>query len=68
MKAICPPVVSKFVAAFAGVKTNCVSPAAEVSKVTSDEPLDSITDPVAKTSDPAQSKLKVAVPPAVSFA
>ena len=62
------PVVKRFVAASAGVKVNKVSLAAEVSKVTSDEPLDSITDPVAKTSDPAQSKLKVAVPPAVSFA
>ena len=62
------PVVKRFVAASAGVKVNKVSLAAEVSKVTSDEPLDSITDPVAKTSDPAQSKLKVATPPAVSLA
>ena len=62
------PVVKRFVAASAGVKVNKVSLAAEVSKVTSLAALDSITDPVAKTSDPAQSKLKVAVPPAVSFA
>ena len=62
------PVVKRFVAASAGVKVNKVSLAAEVSKVTSLAALDSITDPVAKTSDPAQSKLKVAVPPVVSFA
>ena len=62
------PVVKRFVAALAGVKVNKISLAAEVSKVTSAEFLDSITDPVAKTSDPAQSKLKVAVQPAVSFA
>ena len=68
MKAIFPPVVSKYVAALAGVKTNRVSPAAEVSKVTSDEALDSITEPVAQTSEPAASKTNVAVPPVVSFA
>ena len=54
-------------------KTNLSQPGIDhknydLSKVTSDEPLDSITDPVAKTSDPAQSKLKVAVPPVVSLA
>ena len=41
------PVVKRFVAALAGVKVNKVSLAPEVSKVTSDEPHDSITDPVA---------------------
>ena len=41
------PVVKRFVAALAGVKVNKVSPDAEVSKVTSEEPLDSITDQVA---------------------
>ena len=37
------------------------------SKVTSFEFLDSIKEPVAQTSDPAASKVKVAVPPAVSL-
>ena len=68
MKAICPPTVNKFVVALAGVKVNLVSPAAEVSKVTSLEPLDSITEPVAQTSVPAASKTNVAVPPVVSTA
>ena len=67
MNAICPAVVKRFVAALAGVKVNKVSPAAEVSKVTSDQPLDSITEPVAYASEPAQSKDKVAVPPVVSL-
>ena len=62
------PVVNKFVAAFAGVKTNCVSPAVEISKSTSSAALDSITEPVAQTSVPAASKVKVLTPPAVSFA
>ena len=39
----------------------------KVSKVTSFEFLDSINDPVAQTSDPAALKVRVAVPPAVSF-
>ena len=68
MKAICPPIVSKLVAAFAGVKTNCLSPAAQVSKVASLQALDSITEPVAQTSDPAASKVRVLVPPVVSTA
>ena len=68
MKAIMLPVVNKFVAAFAGVKTNCVSPAVEISKSTSAVALDSITEPVAQTSEPAASKVNVAVPPVVSFA
>ena len=68
MKAILPPVVKRLVAALAGVKTNCVSPAAEVSKVTSFAALDSIKEPVAQTSFPAALKVKVLVPPAVSLA
>ena len=67
IKAILLPVVKQLVAASAGVNTNCVSPAAEVSKVTSFEFLDSINDPVAQTSVPAALKVRVAVPPAVSF-
>ena len=68
MKEICPPIVNKLVVALAGVKVNLVSPAAEVSKVTSSELLDSITEPVAQTSEPAASKTNVAVPPVVSTA
>ena len=61
------PVVNKLVAAATGVKTNCVSPAVEMSKVTSPPALDSITEPVAQTSVPAASKVKVLTPPVVSF-
>ena len=62
------PVVKRLVAALAGVKTNWVSPAAEISNVTSELPLDSITEPVAQTSSPAALNVKVFVPPVVSFA
>ena len=67
IKAILLPVVKRLVAASAGVKTNCVSPAAEVSKVTSFAALDSIKEPVAQTSVPAALKVKVKTPPAVSL-
>jgi len=67
IKAILLPVVKQFVAASAGVKTNWVSPAVEVSKVTSLAALDSIIELVAQTSVPAALKVKVAVPPAVSL-
>ena len=67
IKAILLPVVKQFVAALTGVKTNCVSPAAEVSKVTSFAALHSIKEPVAQTSVPAALKVKVLTPPAVSF-
>jgi hypothetical protein len=68
IKAILLPVVKRLVAALAGVKTKDVSPAAEVSKVTSAAALDSIKEPVAQTSVPAALKVKVLVPPAVSLA
>ena len=68
IKAILLPVVKRLVAASTGVKTNCVSPAAEVSKVTSSEFLDSISEPVAQTSVPAALKVRVLVPPSVSLA
>ena len=63
-----PPVVNKLVVAAAGVKPNCVSPAVEISKSTSFAALDSITEPVAQTSVPAASKVRVLTPPVVSFA
>ena len=61
------PVVNKLVVAAAGVKTNCVSPATEISKSTSLAALDSITEPVAQTSVPAALKVRVLTPPVVSF-
>ena len=59
------PVVSKLVAAAAGVKANAVSPAVEVSKVTAPPALDSIIEPVAQTSVPAALKVNAATPPEV---
>ena len=63
-KAIILPVVKRFVAASAGVKTNCPSPATDLSKATSAAALDSINEPVAQASVPLALKVKVAVPPA----
>ena len=60
------PIVSKLVAAAAGVKANAVSPTVEVSKVTAPAALDSIIEPVAQTSVPAALRVYALTPPVVS--